>query len=858
MHKLTELTILIPLLSLVSYSALLLIVIFSKPQLPSKRIFREYLLAMAIWSLAAFIVLSESGDILFWFKVMTAAAVGAMLGMFHFIQNMLPKRVSWDKWAYCYGIGAMLVILLTDWVVSSAEMVNGVLTYSFASAMPLTAGPGYILTIFNLIKLFQGHREARDPNQRNRYLYLIIGLIVIPLGSVTNFTPLGRYPIDVAANLITALLISYAILRHQLLDIRLVIRKSLLYTIPTILIGTGYFLIISLALNILHASTGLQILSLSIIVAVLTALIAEPFRMMAQTWIDKLFFRERYDSSQMLQRVSQTASSVIDLDQLTNLILDETANTMHVEKAALFLKSRKNSGGYHPIAQKGRTVPTNLKLEENHPLVEWLSKNPQPLMKQDLSAIAWFKSLWDREAEVLKIIGAEIFIPMKAKGEMVGIITLGPMRSEQTYANEDQVMLMTLANNVAVAVQNAQLYTLAQRELTERRRAEKGLQLQLRRLSALQNINIAIAATIDLQIPLLLLLEQVVNELKVDAADVLLLNPSSQCLEYVAARGFRTDALKYTRLPLGHGLAGKAAVEKNTIYIKDLAQISTTLSQSPLIIQEKFVSYFGAPLIAKGQMKGVLEVFHRSSLKPNKEWLDFLNTLTSETAIAVDNAQLFKDLEQSNINLSEAYETTLEGWASTLELRDRETEGHSKRVTDLTLKLAQKLGVKEKDLIHIHRGTLLHDIGKMGIPDKILFKEGPLSKEEWKIMHQHPIFAFQMLSNIPFLKPAMDIPYCHHEKWDGTGYPRGLKGKAIPIAARIFAIVDVWDALLSDRPYRKAWQKEEVITYIQDQAGKHFDPKVVDAFMQIIGEKPRNNKVATGSNKVATGGYKRQ
>ena len=195
---------------------------------------------------------------------------------------------------------------------------------------------------------------------------------------------------------------------------------------------------------------------------------------------------------------------------------------------------------------------------------------------------------------------------------------------------------------------------------------------------------------------------------------------------------------------------------------------------------------------------------------------------------------LFRHLKKSNLDLAVAYETTLEGWAKTLELRDRETEGHSQRVTDLALRLAHKLDVREEDFVHIQRGAVLHDIGKMGVPDHILLKAGPLDDEEWRIMKKHPVFAFDMLSTIPFLKEAVDIPYCHHEKWDGTGYPRGLKKEKIPLAARIFAIVDVWDALRSDRPYREAWTDIDALEYIKDQSGLHFDPKVVNAFLEVI------------------------
>jgi putative nucleotidyltransferase with HDIG domain len=181
-----------------------------------------------------------------------------------------------------------------------------------------------------------------------------------------------------------------------------------------------------------------------------------------------------------------------------------------------------------------------------------------------------------------------------------------------------------------------------------------------------------------------------------------------------------------------------------------------------------------------------------------------------------------------------AYDSTLEGWSKALDLRDKDTEGHTRRVTELTDRLARDLGIGEAERVHIRRGAMLHDIGKMGIPDAILLKEGPLSEEEWKIMKQHPDLAMSMLSSISFLRHALDIPYCHHEKWDGSGYPRGLKGREIPIAARIFAVVDVYDALTSDRPYRRAWSGEDALDHIRSGAGSHFDPDAASAFIQQI------------------------
>ena len=191
-------------------------------------------------------------------------------------------------------------------------------------------------------------------------------------------------------------------------------------------------------------------------------------------------------------------------------------------------------------------------------------------------------------------------------------------------------------------------------------------------------------------------------------------------------------------------------------------------------------------------------------------------------------------IEQAHVQLLSAYDATIEGWSRAMDLRDKETEGHTLRVTELSEKLARMAGVDEIELTYMRRGALLHDMGKLGVPDSILLKADKLTDEEWDIMRKHPQYAYDMIQPIEYLRPALDIPYCHHEKWDGSGYPRGLKGEEIPLSARIFAIVDVWDAITSDRPYRPAWDKQKAMEYINGETGKHFDPQVVVLFNKMM------------------------
>jgi putative nucleotidyltransferase with HDIG domain len=276
------------------------------------------------------------------------------------------------------------------------------------------------------------------------------------------------------------------------------------------------------------------------------------------------------------------------------------------------------------------------------------------------------------------------------------------------------------------------------------------------------------------------------------------------------------------------------ALEREMIHISDLRKDRMEFDRSPLFVQENFVTYWGVPLMAKGRVLGVLEMFHRTPIKPDKDLQNFLVMVAGQAAIAIDSAVMFSELQRSNVELSLAYDATIEGLSRALDLRDKETKEHTFRVTDITVKLATRLGIRQADLIHIRRGAILHDIGKVAIPDQILFKPGPLAQEEWDIMRRHPDIAVELLSPVNYLEPALEIPHWHHEKWDGSGYPDGLRREEIPFAARLFAVADVYDALTSNRPYRLAWPKWDAVEYIEAQSGSHFDPRVVPEFLDLI------------------------
>ena len=372
------------------------------------------------------------------------------------------------------------------------------------------------------------------------------------------------------------------------------------------------------------------------------------------------------------------------------------------------------------------------------------------------------------------------------------------------------------------------------RDITKFKRSELKIKRQLDQLAALRSIDLAITSGLDLHPTLTLILDQVRKQLHIDAACILLLNQKTHFLEFAAGSGFRTSALQHTRLKIGEENAGKTALERKVFHVPNLNTQVTGFLRSPLLRQESFIAYYAVPLIAKGQVLGVLEIFHRALLETDYEWQNLMEMLAGQAAIAIDNAVMFTHLELSNNELTLAYDKTIEGWSRALDLRDKETEGHSRRVTEMTYKLANQMGIKEPELAHMCRGAMLHDIGKVAIPDNILLKPGPLNDDEWITMRRHPLIAVELLTSIDHLAPAMDIPRSHHEKWNGMGYPDSLSGEDIPLAARLFAVVDVYDALTSDRPYRRAWSQADAMKFISDQAGTHFDPKVVPIFVDMM------------------------
>ena len=635
---------LITIFATILYGGVFTLVVVSRPFNRLRRIFAFYLLAMAFWSISAFLTVSGFGHVLTWFKVMTTSPLVMMLAMFFFIQTMFGYRRKWAIYAFIYGILVVLITLLTRAMVQSASLdSSGTLKYEFGPYFFLVAAPGFFLILACLYDLIQGYKRTQDAQHRNRIRYLLIGFSITVLASLTNFTSLGKYPIDIASNCITALLIAYAILRYQLLDIRVVVRLGLLYSFTTAIFSVIYFLGISLALNVFQLLTGKTVLLVSILVGVLSAILLYPLRDLAQSWIDRIFYRDKYNAELMLQRLSSSTTSFLDIEKLSHLILSEISNTLHIEHVAILIKNAE-SGNFQTIEENEVSHHFPSGFRADHPVVTWIARNKKPLLDREISTFPIFKSLWKEENEELEKFNGAIFLPLNSNEELIGILAIGRKLSSQPYTQNEELIFSTLANQTAVAIENARLY----------------------------------------------------------------------------------DELRAS----------------------------------------------------------------------------FVQSVTA--------------------------------LANAIDIRDTYTITHSQQIADWAGKTARQMGCTSEQIDEIFLGGLLHDIGKIGIPDAILQKPTQLTEEEWKIVQTHPVLGAELISPIKKLAHVSPMIESSHERYDGLGYPHGKKGAEIPIGARIISVVDSYSAMRDKRPYKKPFDNAQIIEELKQNCGKMYDPQVVEAFLKVI------------------------
>ncbi len=652
-----------PLLAVLCYGALIYVVL--RHGLRGNRlnqVFSLYLFSMVLWQMAYLMVtLSRSAETaLFWYGLVVAIVSGQFVIYLVFARTLLrissPSTLVYAG-LLVWGLTAFWVLLGKEPSFLSGirqDQVTGLFVPTFGPLVPFVGGANYFFLACAIFYLVRGYQTTKSPLQRSRIQYLLLGVGVVLLGTMANFEPrFQAYPVDVGANIINALLIAYAIYRYQLLNIRLVVRKGLLYSIPTAIIGFAYFLTTFLAVSLLHLVAGYQLV-LSLIIGALTAVVVEPLRSRVQSWIDRLFFREQYDASLMLQDLSRTSASVLNQDELTAMILDAVVSTMHIGRAAFFLK-REASGEFQLVAHRGLGDTADLGLRRDHPVVDWLKDHDRILTRRDIELLPLFKALWGREKADLDAIDAELFISLKAKGALIGIFAVGPKLSGEAYSQVDRLTLATLGNQTAVAVANARLYSAEQRRVNESR--------------LLLDIAAAVSSTLDLTQVLKLIARRTAEACQVHRCSIFLLDAQRQSalpLMSQLASGemdgelwkrfrYQTYVQQLDQLPIL-----RTVVEDREPLVVDVSELPS-LSEA-WVVPFSINSVLIVPLIARDQVIGAMAL---DQVEPGKrfsgEQINLAMTIGSQTAAAIENARLHEQTIQEKARAEAILQETFSG-----------------------------------------------------------------------------------------------------------------------------------------------------------------------------------------------------
>jgi HD-GYP domain-containing protein (c-di-GMP phosphodiesterase class II) len=517
--------------------------------------------------------------------------------------------------------------------------------------------------------------------------------------------------------------------------------------------------------------------------------------------------------------------TAIKLNQLTKLasvvdvIMEAVASALHVPAVGVLL--------YDDQAQSVRLEHAYGFFEAGEAdkrQVPWEAYQQEILSKGRLAVFADVNYLPDYAARLLwsgENLRSLVFAHLFVNHKYLGSLFAGSRATPRSFTEQELTLLQVFSQQLAVAIANTRVL-----EETERR---------LQRIQALYTIETAINGSLNLETSLEMLLSQAIPLLDLDAANILMLNHTNLELEYFTGSGLERKMHWQTSFKLGIDLPGIAALERKTVGGEVSSILTMDSARNPVLVREGISFYYAAPIMTKGDVKGVLEVYRRADAVPDNEWTTLLETLAKKIGMLIEGAELFTDRQRLSTELELAHDAFAETWVNELDRLLHEPPGHTHQVADLTIKIARLSGISKYDLVHVRRGAILHDIGKLRIPAAILTKPGPLTDVEWAAVRKHPEYAYDMLSRLKHLRPALEIPYSHHEKWDGSGYPMGYSGERIPLAARIFAVVDTWDVMRTVRPYRPAYPDQAVLSHIQQQSGLAFDPQVVEVFLRVIG-----------------------
>jgi len=750
-----------------------------------------------------------------------------VVSYYHFVRSYFNKSLGLVGFLGYFMLVPISILLSRGFLLASSQVTaGGALDFSFDAMFYGYGGIGALLLVLSIVLLAKGFRRSRDPSERNRLMYLLGAISFWMLFQFTNIIPgVANYSIDHLGNLGNALIISYAILRYELFNIKFAVRKFIAYTIELTLSIVIYVGAILLSLRLFPEQPLYSILTLSSSLALLLGITAPRFRLILEDWIERLLYRGTYEYRQTLLTFNARMSNILNLKQLANEMLPSLTKAMRISGARLMFQDNE-SGDF--ITQFHYPEVKNyhgeeFKLSADNPIITWLDRNSTPLDLAQVDSIAQFKGLWGSEKQLLTSSDIRLLYPLKSQRGLVGILALGKKSNNVLYSHEDIELITNMANRASMIIENAKLYTQALIQantdgltnLYNHRHFHERLDQEIGRGSRFGSTFSLVIIDLDLF--------KAYNDNYGHLAGDRALQRVAKCI---------VDSIRSIDLAFRYGGEEFAVILPET-RIEDALKVAERIRKTI----ESRTSAKALPITAScgiacwpndGVMKEEIVARADAALYLAKQSGRNRTCLSSEI-IGPKSVSIGDELEAKPRALSIIY-----ALAATIDAKDHYTYGHSRKVSNYAVALAEKLGLPVEQVSTVRAAGLLHDIGKVGIPDLILNKEGPLDEEEWHLIRSHPNFGVEILRHVIDLVNCLPAILHHHERFDGKGYPSGLKGDNIPIEALILSIADTYDAITSPRPYRNQLSPRQALEELKKCAGTQFNPELVDVFCKLL------------------------
>lgn len=824
MNTLTELSI-IPLISLVLYVFILVILLTSNKTKLSKS-FSLYIIAMIVWTLGSFLMKTElPPSSTFWNRVLLIGMLSVPVLLLRF-SYVLTK---YHKGKVILNIGYILTIFLVilsllGYVVKSATYIDGSFDYELGFGAYIFAVVGMFYSVLALTGIINTVRKDEISIMKVRLV--IFGFSLVVVGAALNLsTEVGRYQIDIIFNGVNAILITYSIYRNKFLEINLVVKKGLSFSLYNVVIFIVYVTAVIFSYQLLIA-WGIEDIYTVIIFMSPVFLVLEPIRRFVQRLTNHIFFRATTDRQIILREFSSLVNSALSLDKITGSLISAIEDGIDSKDVTILLKNANRYKLVNTTIQN--QVEEEIFFKFNHPIVTWFNTGNSLLLKTQINSHVIFKGLWNEEKHIIKILKTELVAPIRYLDELIGIIVISGRNDETPYIEDESYFLQTLINNAAAIIENAKtIENIKKQSITDELTKlynHRYFHDTAAKLASTKRIKTYSIAMIDID------QFKIYNDLYGHAeGDVAL----------------KRIALNISNNVPKNNLLGRYGGEEFIIFMPN------TIGSDALKVIENIRKSIENEFLLSNEIKEFLTVTIGVACYPEhgSKFEEIISKADESMFYGKQSGRnkaiLYQDINSKSRTfdtevqekIKAAYLSSIYALAATIDAKDHYTFGHSNNVSMLAAALAKEAKISEKDIEIVKNAGLLHDIGKVGIPESVLSKPGFLTEDEMDIMRTHVVQSINIIKHIPNLLDTVPVIVSHHERYDGKGYPRGIKGESIPLLGRVICIADSFDAMTTDRPYRKGLSLEQSIYELQKNAGKQFDPKLVIIFIGMIKDK---------------------